>query len=218
MLLDVLLAARDRGLYNAVTDCGAGGFSSAVGEMGEKIGAEVWLDRVPLKYEGLSYTEIWISEAQERMVLAVPPEKWDELSALCASEGVEATVIGRFVPTGRLVLKYNDQQVADLAMEFLHDGRPPVVREAVYAPPPREPLAGPPRAGPAATTPTSLLKILGSLNVCSKEWVIRQYDHEVQGGSVIKPLVGRGQRRPQRRRRAAARARTAAAGSSSPAA
>ena len=84
MVLDVLLAARDRGLYTAVTDCGAGGFSSAVGEMGEKIGAEVWLDRVPLKYDGLSYTEIWISEAQERMVLAVPPEKWDELTALCA--------------------------------------------------------------------------------------------------------------------------------------
>ena len=81
MMLDVLLAARDRGLYNAVTDCGAGGFSSAVGEMGEKIGAEVELDRVPLKYEGLSYTEIWISEAQERMVLSVPPEKWDELLA-----------------------------------------------------------------------------------------------------------------------------------------
>ncbi len=134
MLLDVLLVARDRGLYNAVTDCGAGGFSSAVGEMGEKIGAEVWLDRVPLKYEGLSYTEIWISEAQERMVLAVPPEKWDALAALCASEGVEATVIGSFVPTGRLVLKYGDHQVADIAMQFLHDGRSPVVRDAVYVP------------------------------------------------------------------------------------
>ena len=84
MLLDVLLAARDQGLYNAVTDCGAGGFSSAVGEMGEKIGAEVWLERIPLKYEGLSYTEIWISEAQERMTLSVPPEKWEKLSALCA--------------------------------------------------------------------------------------------------------------------------------------
>ena len=79
---------------HAVTDCGAGGFSSAVGEMGESIGAEVWLERVPLKYEGLSYTEIWISEAQERMVLAVPEEHWDELAALCASENVEATVIG----------------------------------------------------------------------------------------------------------------------------
>src|SRR5208283_1067140 len=97
------LVARDRGLYHAVTDCGAGGFSSAVGEMGEQIGAEVWLDRVPLKYEGLSYDEIWISEAQERMTLAVPDDRWDELAALCASECVEATAIGRFVPTGRLV-------------------------------------------------------------------------------------------------------------------
>jgi len=186
MVLDVLLVARDRGLYNAVTDCGAGGFSSAVGEMGENIGAEVWLDRAPVKYEGLSYTEIWISEAQERMVLSVPPEKWDELKALCASEGVEATAIGQFVPTGRLILKYDGQQVADLAMEFLHDGRPPVVRDAVYAPPlaASQPLS----AKPDYTN--CLLNILGSLNVCSKEWVIRQYDHEVQGGSVVKPLVG----------------------------
>ena len=188
MLLDVLLVARDRGLYNAVTDCGAGGFSSAVGEMGQKIGAEVHLERVPLKYEGLSYTEIWISEAQERMTLAVPEEHWQELSQLCASEGVEATVIGRFVPTGRLLLKYNDQQVADLPMDFLHDGRPPVVREAYYAPPPVEPLALPEKDCRGYTD--SLIKILGSLNVCSKEWVIRQYDHEVQGGSAIKPLVG----------------------------
>ncbi len=188
MLLDVLMVARDRGLYNAVTDCGAGGFSSAVGEMGEDIGAEVWLERVPLKYEGLSYTEIWISEAQERMTLAVPPEKWDELSALCASEDVEATVIGEFVPTGRLLLKYNDQQVADLTMDFLHGGQPPVVREAWYEPPPvqKQPL-------PEKRTwdyTDELLGILGSLNVASKHWVIRQYDHEVQGGSVLKPLVG----------------------------
>ncbi|MGO8690870.1 MAG: phosphoribosylformylglycinamidine synthase subunit PurL [Thermoguttaceae bacterium] len=188
MLLDVLLAARDRNLYDAVTDCGAGGFSSAVGEMGEKIGAEVWLDRVPLKYEGLSYTEIWISEAQERMVLAVPPEKWDDLAALCASEGVEATAIGRFAPSGRLLLKYNDQQVADLSMEFLHDGRPPVVRDAVYVPPPQAPQVRPERPGGNYTD--VLLRILGALNVCSKEWIIRQYDHEVQGGSVVKPLVG----------------------------
>lgn len=188
MLLDVLLAARDRRLYNAVTDCGAGGFSSAVGEMGEKIGAEVYLEQVPLKYQGLSYTEIWISEAQERMTLAVPEAHWDELSQLCASEGVEATVIGRFVPTGRLVLKYEGQQVADLAMEFLHDGRPAVVRDAVYTPPPVVPLR-PPEKDCAGYT-ESLLGILGSLNVCSKEWVVRQYDHEVQGGSAIKPLVG----------------------------
>ncbi len=188
MVLDVMLAARDRGLYHAITDCGAGGFSSAVGEMGEKIGAEVWLDKAPVKYEGLSYTEIWISEAQERMVLAVPPDRWDEFDQLARSEGVEATVIGRFVPTGRLLLKYGEERVADLDMRFLHDGRPPVVREAVYAPPAVRPFEWP-GALPSDWTGV-LVQILSALNVASKHWVIRQYDHEVQGGSVIKPLVG----------------------------
>jgi phosphoribosylformylglycinamidine synthase len=188
MLVDVLMVARNRNLYHAITDCGAGGFSSAVGEMGQEIGAEVWLERVPLKYKGLSYTEIWISEAQERMVLSVAPECWDELSALCLSEDVEATVIGKFVPTGRLVLKYNDHQVADLSMDFLHNGRPPVVREAIYKPPTHKPFQPPHKATSDYTD--ELLQILGSLNVASKHWVIRQYDHEVQGGSVIKPLTG----------------------------
>jgi phosphoribosylformylglycinamidine synthase len=197
----VLLAARDRGLYHAVTDCGAGGFSSAVGEMGQKIGAEVHLDRVPLKYEGLSYTEIWISEAQERMVLAVPEDRWPELEALCRSENVEATAIGRFVPTGRLQLRYHGKQVADLEMRFLHDGRPPVVRQAVYH---KAATAGRgnneltlrdnrdrrSRLDEKETFTDELMRILSSLNVASKEWVIRQYDHEVQGGSAVKPLVG----------------------------
>ena len=186
MLLDVLLQARDQRLYHSVTDCGAGGFSSAVGEMGEEIGAEVWLERAPLKYEGLSYTEIWISEAQERMILAVPPASWEAFRDLCTSEGVEATIIGQFVPTGRLCLKYHNQQVGDLSMEFLHGGRPPVIREAVYQPQPVREL----RFDEPLDYPTLLLQILGSLNVASKEWVIRQYDHEVQAGSVIKPLVG----------------------------
>jgi len=186
MLLDVILEARDRGLYSAITDCGAGGFSSAVGEMGEKIGAEVWLEKAPLKYEGLSYTEIWISEAQERMVLSVPPANWEEFQRLCQSEGVEATIIGKFVPTGRLQLKYNAVEVADLSMTFLHQGRPPVVREAIYQPPSIPRLQLPSQINYVE----SLRKILSSLNVASKHWVIRQYDHEVQGGSVIKPLVG----------------------------
>ncbi len=132
MVLDVVIAARDRGLYHAITDCGAGGFSSAVGEMGEKIGAEVWLDRAPLKYDGLSYTEIWISEAQERMVLSVGEDQWKDFEALCQAEGVEATILGKFVPTGRLTLKYGEHEVGDLSMQFLHDGRPPVVRDAIY--------------------------------------------------------------------------------------
>ena len=186
MVLDVLLQARDRNLYNAVTDCGAGGFSSAVGEMGEKLGAEVWLDRAPLKYDGLTYTEVWISEAQERMVLSVAPEHWDELRSLCESEGVEAAILGRFTPTGDLTLKWHDTTVGKLSMDFLHDGRPPVVRDATYTPPQSKPLDAPESADHGDT----LLRILASPNVASKHWIIRQYDHEVQGGSVVKPLVG----------------------------
>jgi phosphoribosylformylglycinamidine synthase len=187
-LVDVLLQARDRGLYHAITDCGAGGFSSAVGEMGEKLGAVVHLDRAPLKYEGLSYTEIWISEAQERMVLAVPPGNWPILKALCASEDVEATVIGSFEATGRLRLFYQDHAVADLDMHFLHHGRPPVVRQATWPAPPQSPP--PSRTSSKTNFTDDLLRILSAYNVCSKEWVIRQYDHEIQGGTVIKPLVG----------------------------
>ncbi len=186
MVLDVLLEARDRGLYTAITDCGAGGFSSAVGEMGEQIGAEVHLEKAPVKYAGLSYTEIWISEAQERMVLSVPESNWEELRALCTSEGVEASVIGRFTPTGRLTLKYGEAVVGELTMDFLHNGRPPVVREAQFQPLAVQPLKLPQQLDHTAT----LKQILGSHNVASKEWIIRQYDHEVQGGSVVKPLVG----------------------------
>lgn len=186
MLMDVVLKARDLGLYHAITDCGAGGFSSAVGEMGEETGAEVWLENAPLKYSGLSYTEIWISEAQERMVLAVPPQCWDQFRMLCASEGVEAAAIGQFTTSHRLVLTYKRNVVADLAMSFLHEGRPPVVRKATYQAPAAKTLDAP--AKPRFDA--DLKAILGSWNVCSKEWVIRQYDHEVQAGSVVKPLVG----------------------------
>ena len=188
MVLEVILQARDEGLYNAVTDCGAGGFSSAVGEMGEEIGAEVWLDRAPLKYEGLSYTEIWISEAQERMVLAVPPVHLERLSQICKKEDVEFAVIGKFVPTGTLRLMYQDTEVGSLSMEFLHGGRPPVVRQAVYQP--KEEKGCQFGSLDRQATESLLKKILGHPTVASKHWIIRQYDHEVQGGSVIKPLVG----------------------------
>ncbi len=185
-VLDVVLQARDRRLFHAITDCGAGGFSSAVGEMAVDLGARVDLERAPLKYQGLSYTEIWISEAQERMVLAVAPEHWPEFEALCQAEDVEATVLGRFVPTGRLELFFEGRKVADLAMDFLHDGRPEVVREARFQPPPAIPWAMP----EAADFTGDLLAILAHGDVCSKEWIIRQYDHEVQGRTVLKPLVG----------------------------
>ena len=197
MVLDVLLVARDRNLYTAITDCGAGGFSSAVGEMGEKTGAEVWLDQAPLKYSGLSYTEIWISEAQERMVLAVPASNVAEFKALCESEGVEASVLGKFTDTKELVLKYQENEVGRVTMGFLHDGRPPVIREATYdisatgqMPPASEAGITLAKALSKTNYTEDLKKILGSLNVASKESIIRQYDHEVQAGSVVKPLVG----------------------------
>lgn len=199
MVLDVLLEARDQNLYSAITDCGAGGFSSAVGEMGEETGAEVWLDQAPLKYSGLSYTEIWISEAQERMVLAVPESTKDAFIKLCASEGVEASVIGKFTDTHELVLKYEDTEVGRVTMDFLHDGRPPVIREATYEVGSVVGLSEADQNASGAQAPTpetavdqteTLKQILGSLNVASKEWIIRQYDHEVQAGSVVKPLVG----------------------------
>ena len=185
-MTDTVLQARDRGLYSAITDCGAGGLSSAVGEMGAELGAEVDLEMVPLKYEGLSYTEIWISEAQERMVLAVQPEKAEELLALFAAEDVEATIIGKFTDSGRLRLRYNGRQVCDLDMEFLHNGVPRYERSAEWKPP----RHAEPRTRAKADYTKDLLAILGAWNVCSKEWVIRQYDHEVQGQTVIKPLVG----------------------------
>jgi len=185
-LVDVLLRAREQGLYRRITDCGGGGLSSAVGEMAAETGARVELEKVPLKYSGLSYTEIWLSEAQERMVLAVPPDSAEELISLFASEDVEATVIGEFADDRRLKLFYEGNLVGDLDMEFLHNGLPQLEREAVWTPVqhPEPNFAQPPDIG------DDLKKILGSWNVCSKEWVIRQYDHEVQGGSILKPLVG----------------------------
>ncbi|MDD5116441.1 MAG: AIR synthase-related protein, partial [Candidatus Omnitrophica bacterium] len=185
-MLDTVLQARDAGLYSAITDCGAGGLSSAVGEMGAETGARVYLDRVPLKYSGLSYMEIWISESQERMVLSVPPKNIDKLIALFANEDVEATVIGEFTDTKRLELYYEGNKVCDLGMRFMHDGIPQVTKKAVYA----QARHKEPRIPQKKNLTADLLKLLGRYDICSKEWVIRQYDHEVQGGSVIKPLTG----------------------------
>ncbi len=185
-VLDALLKARDKGLYSAITDCGAGGFSSAVGEMGQEAGARVDLDKAPLKYEGLRYDEIWISESQERMVLAVPPAKINEFLKLCAGENVEAAVIGEFGGK-RLRLFYRGRQVADLGLDFVHNGLPQITKEAVY----HAPVVKKEKLPTVKKDLTADLRAaLGHNNVASKESVIRVYDHEVQGTSVIKPLVG----------------------------
>ncbi|MEI8176355.1 MAG: phosphoribosylformylglycinamidine synthase subunit PurL [Candidatus Omnitrophota bacterium] len=183
---DTLLAARDKGLYNALTDCGGGGLSSAVGEMGEETGVKVYLEKIPLKYKGLTYTEVWISEAQERMILSVDPGKLDELLEVFKREDVEATVIGEFTDTHRLELFYNRKKVCDLDGAFLHNGVPKLKRRAEWRPS----AHAEPRIEEPKDLTAPLLEILASYNVASKEWIIRQYDHEVQGASVLKPLVG----------------------------
>ena len=206
-MADVILAARDRGLFNAITDCGAGGLSSAVGEMGEKTGAVVDLEKVPLKYAGLRYDEIWISEAQERMVLAAAAENVQELLEMARDEDVEAMVIGRFgTEDQELILNYAGREVGRMSMDFLHGGIPMPARRAVVISP--ESAAGVRTGGTRKTenagasgnksvmSPFSLLEALAHPNIASKHWIIRQYDHEVQGGSVVKPLVGPAQAGP----------------------
>ncbi|NNM26554.1 MAG: phosphoribosylformylglycinamidine synthase, partial [Phycisphaerales bacterium] len=191
--LDAILEARDEPagcLFAAITDCGAGGFSSAVGEMGETLGATVQLENAPLKYAGLSPTEIWISEAQERMVLAVPPENTTRLREICDRHDVELCDLGVFGTDEReLILRYRELEVGRLPMTFLHEGCPRATRSARStppAPPERRPGGGRLRL----STGDALLELLAHPNIASKRWIIRQYDHEVQGRSVIKPLVG----------------------------
>ena len=189
-IVDALLQARDRNLYRSITDCGAGGFSSAVGEMGQDTGAEVHLERVSLKYAGLAPWEIWLSEAQERMVVAVPPENLEELMQICEAEVVEATVLGTFTDTHKLQVFYEGALVADLDMEFLHNGIPQPIKEAVWEPKSPASSVGAVCNSAMASLTETLCRLLASPNIASKESVIRQYDHEVQGGIVLKPLVG----------------------------
>lgn len=186
-MFDFLAVARDRGLYNSMTDNGAGGLSSSVGEMSEDTGGfEMHLDRAPLKYPGLQPWEILISEAQERMTLAVPPHKLEEFIGLAKEMDVEATDLGVFTDSGYFHCLYNGQTVAYLDMEFLHQGVPQLVLPAKWVP---KNLSEPDLAVPENLAAT-LGTLLGRLNICSKESVIRRYDHEVQAGTVIKPLVG----------------------------
>jgi len=184
---EVVLRARDAGLYTAITDCGAGGLSSAVGEMGAELGATVQLADVPLKYAGLRPWEIWLSEAQERMVLAVKPQDWDAFKAISDGQDVEAVVIGTFSPTGWLTLYYGEKLVGDMTMDFLHTGIPRRQLQAVWESAPVNNTVG----ESFNDNPTDiLLRLLNMPSIRSKEDVIRKYDHEVGSGTAIKPLVG----------------------------
>lgn len=185
-LIELIEAARDLGLYSAITDCGAGGFSSAVGEMGSELGAEVELTNVLLKYPGLSPWEIWLSEAQERLVLAVPPEKLAKLQELAELWDVDVCVLGRFTGDGNLRVCCNGAVVADLPMAFLHDGLPRRRMRAEY----REPGDNGVVDAGAADAQTLLLAMLAHPNVASKEAIVRRYDHEVRGGTLVRPFTG----------------------------
>lgn len=207
-VLDAVLEARDLDLFDCVTDCGAGGLSSAIGEMGKDTGAVVHLDRVPLKYEGLSYTEIWISESQERMVLSVPEGKVEETLALMKKHSVEATLIGKFSDNKKLTLLFDGTKVGELDMQFLHDGLPK--RTYTVSAKPHSDVEGIPpdtqmmertelfnKVAKEKSEPGKQVSILRAFeivatdwNVASKEWIVRQYDHEVQGGSIVKPFCG----------------------------
>jgi len=184
-LIEVITRARDAALYHAITDCGAGGLSSAVGEMGSDCGADVDLKDVRLKYPGLAPWEIWLSEAQERMVLAVPVASKARLQALCDTFDVELTDIGAFTDSGHLLVRYGSRAVLDLANEFLHHGLPRRKLSA-YLPPVERTSASHAMLGAS----NQLLTLLAHPNIASKEDVIRIYDHEVQGGTVVKPLTG----------------------------
>ena len=187
--LEAVLVARDEGLYTAITDCGAGGLSSAVGEMAAELGADVHLERVPLKYAGLRPWEIWLSEAQERMVLAVPPSNWPRLQEICSGLDLEATALGTFTGDGLITLRYEGRVAGQLESDFLHHGIPRRHLSAAWAPPAVcEPA---PSALPVGEDRTAgLLGLLAMPDTRSKEDVVRRYDHEVQGGTVVKPFVG----------------------------
>ena len=186
-MTDFLLVARDRGLYRALTDNGAGGLSSSVGEMATYSGGcELDLTHAPLKYAGLRPWEILVSEAQERMTLAIVPRNIKPFLKLAQKMGVEATVMGKFTDSGKFHVLYGGKTVAYLDMDFLHDGVPQMQLTARW----KQPKNKEPRFAQPANLNNAMLQMLSRLNICSKESVVRQYDHEVQGGSVIKPLVG----------------------------
>ncbi len=185
-MFDAILAARDEGLIRAITDCGAGGFASAVGEMGSEIGACIALDRAPLKYPGLAPWEILLSESQERMVLAVDPANWERLQEICRNYNVEATVLGKFTDDHHFTATYEGRTVMDLDMEFLHNGLPQRVMQAAW----KRPALAEPEVEPPWDWGELFARVLGHLNVCSKEPIVRVYDHGVQGTNTLPPFAG----------------------------
>lgn len=183
---DAQLACRNEGLIRAVTDCGAGGFSSAIGEMGSESGARIYLERALLKYEGLQPWEIWISESQERMVLAVAPENEARVHEICRAFNVESVTLGEFTDDDKLTVTYYGETACDLSMDFLHRGLPQRVMEATWSEP-ELPDCDVPMPSDWIET---YCRVMAHPNVCSKEPIVRLYDHGVQGMNALSPYGG----------------------------
>lgn len=192
---DALIEARDQNCIRAITDCGAAGFSSAIGEMGEDTGVTVDISQAPLKYPGLAPWEIWLSESQERMVASIAPENIERFMKICQKYNVEATAIGEFDGSHTLTVNYSEQNVAELDYEFLTDGLPQRVMNAKWEKP--EVTEVEPDVPESEQEWINRFKlVLSHGNVCSKEPVVRQYDHGVQGGNIVPPFGGEDQSGP----------------------
>ncbi len=188
----IVKEARQRNLYSSITDNGAGGISCSVAEMARECGGcRVELEKVPVKYPGMAPWEIWISESQERMTLAVPPDKWPELEALLQSRGVEATVIGEFTNSGRCQVSYQGESVMDMELDFLHDGLPAKLLKSKVCPEIENDIILPVLED--LKLKDLFIGMFKRLNLASHAYVSQQYDFEVQGGTILKPLVGSGQ-------------------------
>ena len=185
-MADAIVEARDKDSIRSITDCGAAGFSSAIGEMGENTGATVDISKAPLKYPGLAPWEIWLSESQERMVTAIDPSRIEEFLAVCKKYNVEASVLGQFDGSNKLTVRFGEQTVADLDYAFLKDGLPQRVMTAHFEKPKFDEIAP---EMPSDWVDT-IKRVLSHGNVCSKEPIVRQYDHGVQGTNALSPFGG----------------------------
>ncbi|MEW5816203.1 MAG: AIR synthase-related protein [Spirochaetota bacterium] len=190
-MMDFLLEARDRGLYNGITDNGAGGLSSSLGEMAQLSGGvKIELDKCPLKYQGLAPWEILVSESQERMSLSVPGKTLEEFMELARHRDVEATVVGEFTDTDFIEILFRQKIVGFLSLEFLHKGLPVMRLKARWTPPETRARALTVFERKPGEIKEIFLRLLSEPNIASKEQLVRRYDHEVQGLSVVKPFVG----------------------------
>ncbi len=187
-MFDALLVARDKNLLKFITDCGGGGYSSAIGELAKDVGLKIDLSQIPLKYEGLMPWEIWLSESQERMVIVIDRKNWPKFKNICQMFNTKSSIIGSITGDKKLKLFYHDEIVADLSMSFLHGGVPQKILKAKF---PKKSGKKQKKHKTNFVLKSVVAKILSHPNVASKEEIVRRYDHEVQGRLILKPFIGK---------------------------